>query len=389
MSKKISSVLSAFLFVGVVATTGSAFYATQTTKKDVVPSFDLIGSEYIVTQIGIPGNGEFKQFSFGNEIPIPIAMKMVLPVKWAYAFDDVDKTTSVTWERNDNWLTNLENIGRGSDLRFLVDWNTKKVFIGKSGNTAKWADDDPNNATTLAGTDNVVRHQVPAKPTKKKFIKVVAPIKNADNLVAVKVLANQVSLIFNGKPKKVTHFIIPNPDRLVVDVHGVTTDRKGKFAYDLTKDIDGMSRVRIGIHPDKLRFVFDPMHAGTMPDTSINYPDDKSLTVGFNDVSYSMAQTKQQSLDVGQSVTVIQKPLLIKKGLLRNSLTEFAKHHGYELAWELENNKMYYLQFPFEVDSLWTMEQQMTKIQDAINQNGNRIKLIAWQDNKVLQVCYF
>ncbi len=72
----------------------------------------------------------------------------------------------------------------------------------------------------------------------------------------------EIALLVDGPPGEHTSFWLDNPRRLVVDVHG----RKNGFAQrTLLIDHPLAKRIRVGQHPDKVRFVIE-----TAPDVAPN-----------------------------------------------------------------------------------------------------------------------
>ena len=67
-----------------------------------------------------------------------------------------------------------------------------------------------------------------------------------------------VSIIGNGRFDNYNTFILPDPPRLVLDLFGV---RSTEVKDALTLDGPWVRRIRLGLHSNKLRVVFDLIHA--------------------------------------------------------------------------------------------------------------------------------
>ena len=102
------------------------------------PSPDLWGSGTAVTQVGAgpaaatPG--------FGNAVPLPQAMRMLLPDGWTYSPERELESATVSWGGGSTWLEALRQIGESNGVRFLVDWPNRVVYSEPSpGGSTKTA----------------------------------------------------------------------------------------------------------------------------------------------------------------------------------------------------------------------------------------------------------
>jgi type IV pilus assembly protein PilQ len=96
---------------------------------------------------------------------------------------------------------------------------------------------------------------VPAQPIAEE------PIVLASKILEIQQQASgenlNVSIIGNGRFDKYNTFILPNPPRLVLDLFGV---RSTQVKDALILDGPWVRRIRLGLHSNKLRVVFDLIH---------------------------------------------------------------------------------------------------------------------------------
>lgn len=103
----------------------TAGFHAQMTPPAPQPAFDVVGFTP-VTQIGtgLPAQVE----GFGQRVPLPEAMRMLLPDAWSYAPGANVGADAVSWSARSTWLEVLHQIGELYRLRFLVDWRHKVVY---------------------------------------------------------------------------------------------------------------------------------------------------------------------------------------------------------------------------------------------------------------------
>lgn len=108
-----------------VAPAAIAGFHAERAPPAPVPAFDVIGFTP-VTQIGtgLPAQVE----GFGQRVPLPEAMRMLLPDGWSYAPGANVGTDAISWSARSTWLEVLHQIGELYRLRFLVDWRHQVVY---------------------------------------------------------------------------------------------------------------------------------------------------------------------------------------------------------------------------------------------------------------------
>lgn len=106
-------------------------------------------------------------------------------------------------------------------------------------------------------------------------------------LSLLEVADTSVTLKADTAIERVEHFVINDPLRLVVDLYGVTPDGP-RPAIELA---GGFRRLRSGVHPDKMRFVFEA--AGTeLPSFNIDKAA-RHVTISWQE-SQALAGARQQ-----------------------------------------------------------------------------------------------
>lgn len=100
-------------------------------SSEPTPSVDIPGGESFVFQIG---QGEVgKSASKGNELPLDVALGILLPTNEWEINDSGDSSEIlkqiVSWESSGSWLESLRVIGKNHNIRFILNWNTKTLFV--------------------------------------------------------------------------------------------------------------------------------------------------------------------------------------------------------------------------------------------------------------------
>jgi hypothetical protein len=131
-------------------------------EKSYTPSFKLVGSNP-VTQIGV-GSPSIA-ISKGSALPLEVAIKMILPKGWS-SINKADKalfSQKVHWKNNKTWVNTLRSIGDDYNIRFLIDWNQKTVYVGESSpNTPIVLTLKKNNITNIPKIQRI--KEDPVKP---------------------------------------------------------------------------------------------------------------------------------------------------------------------------------------------------------------------------------
>jgi len=132
----------------------------------------------------------------------------------------------------------------------------------------------------------------PAEETKPASVVVPAPVKEmkapASTIMNVDVGAQVVTLQADGLVDNYKFFSLGGPDRLVLDVYGV----KPGFEARSVPLSDDFSKMRVGVHKEKLRFVFDA--SGKLPKYDVTRKS-KSVVISWGSGTSSIPETAEKS----------------------------------------------------------------------------------------------
>ena len=114
----------------------------------------------------------------------------------------------------------------------------------------------------------------------------------------------KISIIGDGRMDNFEYFTLDDPARLVLDVNGLSSNFPNKEIDVGTEDIDS---IRVGIHPDKVRFVFESPDTGLLGDYKV-YSKENKVMVVFGDMSAFSFETDTSPLtpatSPGETVTI-------------------------------------------------------------------------------------
>ena len=76
--------------------------------------------------------------SKGLNLPFGVVMTMVIPSDWHF-YDVTNNpetmTSLISWDNHGSWINGLEAISSSTPYRFVVNWDTKTIFIKNKSNT--------------------------------------------------------------------------------------------------------------------------------------------------------------------------------------------------------------------------------------------------------------
>lgn len=144
------------VFVLTVGSVGAppalAGFVAERRQPELRPAFEIVGYT-AVTQVG--GGVADPVQGFGHRVPLPQAMRMLLPTDWSYAPGTDVGSAEVSWTAGQSWLEILAHIGEVYRLRFLVDWINRAVFAERARLATGEA--PPSVTTATPGTANAMR----------------------------------------------------------------------------------------------------------------------------------------------------------------------------------------------------------------------------------------
>lgn len=110
-------------------------HAVQAMSKDIgsVDSMRVIAStrETFFRSIGVPGRPERVE-GFGDDIPLDVAIEMIMPSGWVAAVPDASFDTSVpvSWAGGEDWVDTLRSFAVQADVAMVADWDRRRITIG-------------------------------------------------------------------------------------------------------------------------------------------------------------------------------------------------------------------------------------------------------------------
>ena len=146
-----------------------------------------------------------------------------------------------------------------------------------------------------------------AEESKPASVVVPAPVKEVtapvSTIMNVDVGSQVVTLQADGLVDNYKFFSLGGPDRLVVDVFGV----KPGFEARSVPLLDGFSKLRVGVHKEKLRFVFDT--SGKLPKYDVTRKGE-SVVISWEPVTSTISEpaeeTKPALVDVAAPVNELR-----------------------------------------------------------------------------------
>jgi len=131
-----------------------------------------------------------------------------------------------------------------------------------------------------------------AEESKPASVVVPAPVKEVtapvSTIMNVDVGSQVVTLQADGLVDNYKFFSLGGPDRLVVDVFGV----KPGFEARSVPLLDGFSKLRVGVHKEKLRFVFDT--SGKLPKYDVTRKGE-SVVISWEPVTSTISEPAEET----------------------------------------------------------------------------------------------
>lgn len=153
--------------------------------------------------------------------------------------------------------------------------------------TPLWNEEQANTAT-VESVSNINKQiaapiSEPAEEFKPAAVVIPAPVQEvtapASTILNVAVGPQDVTLQADGLVDKYKFFSLSGPDRLVVDVYGVTPGFEAR-SIPLSDDF---STMRVGVYEEKLRFVFDT--SGELPKYDVTNEGERVVISWESDTS--------------------------------------------------------------------------------------------------------
>jgi hypothetical protein len=196
-----------------------------------------------------------------------------LPSPMAVENEIIDKVETIEFVHESQPITRVE-IGLNRDTAYITDQAQDEIWVIFFT--------DPQLIGTMAAQGEPIVHPEveeplpeiktgqaaePPQPLEAEPVAPAQPLAEEPVALASKILEIQqkasgedldVYIIGNGRFDNYNTFILPDPPRLVLDLFGVrSTEVKGL----LILDGPWVRRIRLGLHSNKVRIVFDLVHA--------------------------------------------------------------------------------------------------------------------------------
>lgn len=111
------------------AGTANAGLVVEREEPTPQPSFQLVGATEIVQL----GEGSPTQATGnGHNVPLPQAMRLLLPQGWSFAPGAGVGVPEVSWSIAPNFIEALRGIANTYSIRFLIDWNHDVLYAERA-----------------------------------------------------------------------------------------------------------------------------------------------------------------------------------------------------------------------------------------------------------------
>ncbi|MBN1573930.1 MAG: type IV pilus secretin PilQ [Deltaproteobacteria bacterium] len=201
--------------------------------------------------ISLKSEGKLDYTPYRLESPLRLVVDMPNAL-----FEESEKKVSVengtiSTINQKNMTTDGKNVAR---LEIYLVGDTNYLIPEQVGNTLKIEIQRLDGAGTSALEDGAVPKtgEVAPKTEEKKWTNSATKIINVEK--SDDVSGTKITIFADGYVKDFESFVLEDPYRLVVDISGVKSSYPNKSIEVGSKDV---KNIRIGIHPDKVRFVFE------------------------------------------------------------------------------------------------------------------------------------
>ena len=225
-----------------------------------------------------------------------------LPSPMAVEGEIIVKVETIEFVHESQPITRVE-IGLNRDTAYLIDQAQDEIWVTfftdpqliGAAEAQGEAIVHPEVEEPLPETKTRQTAETP-QPLEEEPVTPAQPIAEEPVALASKILEIQqkasgedldVYIIGNGRFDNYNTFVLPDPPRLVLDLFGV---RSTEVKDALILDGPWVRRIRVGLHSNKVRVVFDLIHA---PRTEVPYQitlDDDRLEVSFKPSSGSASR---------------------------------------------------------------------------------------------------
>lgn len=111
----------------------SAIISTQSYAGLEIYSSSVVAGDrnatYSFNQSGVSGEASDKVQGYGKDMPLGLALQIIVPKTWHVNLNSGSEEMLVNWEGKTSWQYVLENLAKQNNLNINVDWTSKVVDV--------------------------------------------------------------------------------------------------------------------------------------------------------------------------------------------------------------------------------------------------------------------
>lgn len=111
----------------------SAIISTQSYAGLEIYSSNVVAGDknatYSFNQSGVSGEASDKVQGYGKDMPLGLALQIIVPKTWQVNLNSGSEEMLVNWEGKTSWQYVLENLAKKNNLNINVDWTSKVVDV--------------------------------------------------------------------------------------------------------------------------------------------------------------------------------------------------------------------------------------------------------------------
>lgn len=115
----------AFIISAIIATHASAGLEIYSSSVDAGNK----NAAYSFNQSGVSGETAGKVQGHGKDMPLGLALQIIIPKSWQVNLNAGSEELLVDWEGKTSWPYVLENLAKNNNLNINVDWTSKVVDV--------------------------------------------------------------------------------------------------------------------------------------------------------------------------------------------------------------------------------------------------------------------
>lgn len=115
----------------------SAIISTQSYAGLEIYSSSVVAADknatYSFNQSGVSGEASDKVQGYGKDMPLGLALQIIVPKSWHVNLNSGSDEMLVNWEGKTSWQYVLENLAKQNNLNINIDWTSKVVDVYSIG----------------------------------------------------------------------------------------------------------------------------------------------------------------------------------------------------------------------------------------------------------------